>query len=55
MLDRVLESQNAKLALRLVADVEVILVHGNHDIWHLQALCAELGDDAESSPAYGLA
>ena len=38
MLDRVLEIQNAKLALRLVADVDVILVHENNDTWHLRAI-----------------
>ena len=33
MLDRVLESQNATLALRLVADVAVLLVHAKHNTW----------------------
>ena len=33
--DGVLEGQNASLALRLVPDVAVFLVHSDHDSWHL--------------------
>merc|ERR1719161_1386261 len=35
MLDRILQSQNTSLALCLVANIAVFLVHSHHDSWHL--------------------
>jgi hypothetical protein len=35
--DGVLERQNATLALRLIPDIAVFLVHANHDSRHLWA------------------
>merc|ERR1719265_294331 len=35
MLDWIFQSQNTSLALCLVANIAVFLVHSNHDAWHL--------------------
>merc|ERR1719487_1951484 len=37
VLDRVLQSEDTSLALRLVTDIAVLLIHANHDARHLWA------------------
>mmetsp|Transcript_94634 Transcript_94634/g.289492 ORF Transcript_94634/g.289492 Transcript_94634/m.289492 type:complete len:291 (-) Transcript_94634:9-881(-) len=37
VLNRVLQGQDASLTLRFIANIRVLLVHANHDAWHLRA------------------
>merc|ERR1719198_2927558 len=37
MLDGILQGQYTSLALRLVTNIAIFLVHSDHDAWHLRA------------------